>query len=80
MPKEFSEKNIEKSKVVPTDISLGFEYDTMIITGPNTGGKTVAIKTLGLLSAMAMCGLMLPCGDESEISVFNEILADIGDE
>ena len=65
---------------VSNNISIGKDYQGIIITGPNTGGKTVAIKTLGLLSAMAMCGLMLPCGDESEISVFNEILADIGDE
>ncbi len=71
---------IDPKSVVATDIRLGKEFDTLVITGPNTGGKTVAIKTLGLLSAMAMCGLMLPCGDESEISVFNEILADIGDE
>ena len=71
---------IDPKSVVATDIRLGKEFDTLVITGPNTGGKTVAIKTLGLLSSMAMCGLMLPCGDESEISVFNEILADIGDE
>lgn len=71
---------IDPKSVVATDIRLGKEFDTLVITGPNTGGKTVAIKTLGLLSCMAMCGLMLPCGDESEISVFNEILADIGDE
>ncbi len=71
---------IDPKKVVATDIRLGKEFDTLVITGPNTGGKTVAIKTLGLLSAMAMCGLMLPCGDESEVSVFDELLADIGDE
>jgi len=71
---------IDPQKVVPVNISLGQEFDTLIITGPNTGGKTVAIKTLGLLSAMAMCGLMLPVADESKISVFNEILCDIGDE
>jgi len=71
---------IDPKKVVPVNVSLGEEFDTLIITGPNTGGKTVAIKTLGLLSAMAMCGLMLPVADESKISVFNEILCDIGDE
>ena len=71
---------IDPKKVVATDIRLGKEFDTLVITGPNTGGKTVAIKTLGLLSAMAMCGLMLPCGDESEVSVFDDLLADIGDE
>ncbi len=71
---------IDPKSVVATDIRLGKEFDTLVITGPNTGGKTVAIKTLGLLSSMAMCGLMLPCGDESEVSVFDEILADIGDE
>lgn len=71
---------IEKSKVVPVDIKLGEEFDTMVITGPNTGGKTVSIKTIGLLSLMAMCGLMLPVDDRSKISVFENVLADIGDE
>lgn len=71
---------IDPKKVVPTDIMLGMEFDTLIITGPNTGGKTVALKTLGLLCAMAMCGLMLPVAEESEISVFRKILVDIGDE
>ncbi len=71
---------IDPKKIVPTDISLGKDFDTLVITGPNTGGKTVAIKTLGLLSAMASCGMMIPAGDESEISVFDDILADIGDE
>lgn len=71
---------IDPKKVVPVDIMLGKDFDTLVITGPNTGGKTVSIKTLGLLSMMAMCGLMIPAGDRSEISVFNEILADIGDE
>ena len=56
------------------------DFDTLVITGPNTGGKTVSIKTLGLLSMMAMCGLMIPAGDRSEISVFDKILSDIGDE
>ncbi len=71
---------INRDKVVPTNIRLGRDFDTLVITGPNTGGKTVALKTLGLLSAMAMCGLMLPVSDESEISTFENILADIGDE
>ncbi len=71
---------IDPKKVVATDIRLGDEFDTLIITGPNTGGKTVAIKTLGLLTLMAMCGLLLPVGDRSEVSVFDRVLADIGDE
>lgn len=71
---------IDPKKVVPVDIMLGRDFDTLVITGPNTGGKTVSIKTLGLLSLMAMCGLMIPAGDRSEISVFDEILSDIGDE
>ena len=71
---------IDRKRVVPTDISLGMEFDTLIITGPNTGGKTVALKTLGLLCAMAMCGLMLPVAEESQVSVFRQILVDIGDE
>lgn len=71
---------IDPKKVVATDISLGKDFDTLVITGPNTGGKTVSIKTLGLMSLMAMCGLMLPVKDQSEISVFDNILADIGDE
>ena len=71
---------IDPKKVVPVDIMLGDEFDTLVITGPNTGGKTVSIKTLGLLSMMAMCGLMIPAGDRSEISVFDNILSDIGDE
>lgn len=71
---------IDPKKVVPVDIMLGKDFDTLVITGPNTGGKTVSIKTLGLLSMMAMCGLMIPAGDLSEISVFDKILSDIGDE
>ena len=71
---------IDPDKVVPTEIELGINFDTLVITGPNTGGKTVSLKTIGLLSLMAMCGFMIPAGDNSEISVFNRILADIGDE
>ena len=70
---------IDKSKAVPIELSLGEEYQTLIITGPNTGGKTVALKTAGLLSAMTMCGLLIPVADGSRISVFSHILADIGD-
>lgn len=71
---------IDKNKVVPTDIFLGEEYDTLVITGPNTGGKTVSLKTVGLLSIMAMCGLLIPAADRSRVAVFDKILVDIGDE
>ena len=71
---------IDKNKVVPTDIELGMRFDTLVITGPNTGGKTVSLKTVGLLTLMAMCGLLLPVADNSRISVFQNVLADIGDE
>lgn len=71
---------LDRKTVVPVTIPLGTDYDTLIITGPNTGGKTVSIKTVGLLTLMAMCGLMLPVSDGSEISVFDNVLADIGDE
>lgn len=71
---------INQKTVVPITLSLGGEYDTLIITGPNTGGKTVALKTTGLMCLMAMCGLMIPCDDNSEIAVFDKIFADIGDE
>ena len=71
---------LEKEKAVPIDVRLGKEFTTLVITGPNTGGKTVSIKTVGLFCVMAMCGLMLPCADQSKVSVFEKILVDIGDE
>lgn len=71
---------INKDKVVPVDIELGKNFDTLVITGPNTGGKTVTLKTLGLFTLMAMCGLLVPCADNSELSVFRRVLVDIGDE
>ena len=70
---------IDPEKVVPVDISIGEEYNALIITGPNTGGKTVSLKTTGLLVLMTMCGLLIPCADGSRISVFDNILVDIGD-
>lgn len=70
---------IDKNTVVPVDIALGGKFQALIITGPNTGGKTVLLKTAGLLTAMTMCGLLIPVADGSKISVFKQILVDIGD-
>ena len=71
---------IDTEKVVASDVSLGESFDTLIITGPNTGGKTVSLKLIGLLSLMAMCGFMIPAADNCKLSVFDRVYADIGDE
>ena len=71
---------IDEKKVVPVNFSIGEDYNTLVITGPNTGGKTVVLKTVGLLTLMTMCGLLIPASDGSRISIYKKVLVDIGDQ
>ncbi len=71
---------IDPNKVVPQNITLGYDFDTLVVTGPNTGGKTVVLKTIGLFTLMAQSGILVPAGDGTVMSVFDGVFADIGDE